>query len=52
MCLDARRVKWNIGRISIFDLDILKARSTCHRLWYAAYTCEAGMSVLVSIAVR
>ena len=27
-----RRVKWNIGRISILDLDILKALSTCHRL--------------------
>ena len=32
VCLDAAPCKWNIGRISILDLDILKALSTCHRL--------------------
>lgn len=35
------RVKWNMGRISIFDLAMRKARSTCQRLWYAV----AGVSL-------
>ena len=42
-----RLVKWNIGRISIFDFAIRMALSTCHRLWYAEWTSSAGMSVLV-----
>ena len=44
------RVKWNMGRISIFDLAIRKARSTCQRLWYAVYTSCIGISVLVRYA--
>lgn len=31
--LDAPRVKWNIGRTSIFDFAMRKARSTFQRLW-------------------
>ena len=40
-----RRVKWNMGRISIFDFEMRKALSTCHKLWYAAYISPAGKAV-------
>ena len=48
MCASIRRhVKWNMGRISIFDLAMRKAFSTFQRLWYAVKTSSVGISVLV-----
>ena len=42
-----RRIKWNMVRISILDFAMRNARSSCHRLWYAEYTCLTGTAVLM-----